>query len=64
MPAMSSGATDSLYFRARGVPSYGVASLFMKAQDGFAHGLNERVPVAGIAASLDQWDRVLRALAR
>lgn len=64
MPGMSSGATDSLHFRALGVPCYGVASLFMKAEDGFAHGLNERVPVAGIGASLDQWDRVLRALAR
>ncbi|MEA3389901.1 MAG: M20/M25/M40 family metallo-hydrolase [Pseudomonadota bacterium] len=63
MPAMSSGATDSLYFRALGVPSYGVSSLFMKAEDGFAHGLNERVPVAGIPASLDQWDRVVRKLA-
>lgn len=64
MPGMSAGATDSLYFRALGVPSYGVSSLFMKAQDGFAHGLNERVPVAGIGASLAQWDAVVRALAR
>lgn len=64
MPGMSAGATDSLYFRALGVPSYGVSSLFMKAQDGFAHGLNERVPVAGIAASLAQWDAVVRALAK
>ncbi|QGP80698.1 M20/M25/M40 family metallo-hydrolase [Sphingobium sp. CAP-1] len=64
MPGMSAGATDSLYFRALGVPSYGVSSLFMKAEDGFAHGLNERVPVAGIAASLEQWDRVVRALAK
>ncbi|MCI4589029.1 M20/M25/M40 family metallo-hydrolase [Sphingobium sp. BYY-5] len=64
MPGMSAGATDSLYFRALGVPSYGVSSLFMKAEDGFAHGLNERVPVAGIGASLEQWDRVVRALAR
>lgn len=64
MPAMSAGATDSLHFRALGVPSYGVASLFMKAEDGFAHGLNERVPVAGIPASLDQWERVVRALAK
>ncbi|WP_253343163.1 M20/M25/M40 family metallo-hydrolase [Sphingobium sp. OAS761] len=63
MPAMSAGATDSLYFRAAGVPSYGVSSLFMRAQDGFAHGLNERVPVAGIRESLEQWDRVIRALA-
>jgi acetylornithine deacetylase/succinyl-diaminopimelate desuccinylase-like protein len=63
MPAMSAGATDSLYFRALGVPSYGVASLYIKAEDGFAHGLNERVPVAGIPASLDQWERVVRTLA-
>lgn len=64
MPGMSAGATDSLYFRALGVPSYGVSSLFMKAQDGFAHGLNERVPVAGIRESLEQWDAVVRVLAR
>jgi hypothetical protein len=36
----------------------------MKAEDGFAHGLNERVPVSGIRESLEQWDRVVRALAR
>ena len=64
MPGMSAGATDSLYFRALGVPSYGVSSLFMKAEDGFAHGLNERVPVAGIGESLVQWDAVVRALAK
>ena len=64
IPSMSAGATDSMYFRAMGVPSYGVASLFMRAKDGFAHGLNERVPVAGIQASLDQWDRVIRTLSK
>jgi carboxypeptidase PM20D1 len=64
MPGMSAGATDSVHFRALDVPSYGVSSLFMKAQDGFAHGLNERVPVAGIRESLEQWDRVIRALAK
>ncbi|RYM11746.1 M20/M25/M40 family metallo-hydrolase [Sphingobium cupriresistens] len=64
MPGMSAGATDSLYFRALGVPSYGVSSLFMKAEDGFAHGLNERVPVAGIRESLEQWDAVVRGLAK
>lgn len=63
-PSMSAGATDSLYFRALGVPSYGVSSLFMKASDGFAHGLNERVPVAAIGASQGQWYAVLKALAK
>ena len=64
MPSMSGGATDSVHFRALGVPSYGVSSLFMKAEDGFAHGLNERAPVAGIGAALGQWEAVLRALAK
>jgi len=62
-PSMSGGASDSLHFRAVGVPSYGVAALFMRESDSFAHGLNERVPVAGIGAALDQWESVLRALA-
>ena len=34
------------------------------ARVGTAHGLNERVPVAGIGESLLQWDTVLRALAK
>ncbi|AHE56216.1 M20/M25/M40 family metallo-hydrolase [Sphingomonas sanxanigenens] len=62
IPSMSGGATDSFYFRVLGVPSYGVASLFMRDADGFAHGLNERAPVAGIGGALDQWDSVLRTL--
>ncbi|AEG48257.1 peptidase M20 [Sphingobium chlorophenolicum L-1] len=63
IPSMSAGATDSVYFRALGVPSYGVSSLFQRGEDGFAHGLDERVPVAGIKAALDQWERILKALA-
>jgi acetylornithine deacetylase/succinyl-diaminopimelate desuccinylase-like protein len=62
VPAMSAGATDSLYFRAAGVPSYGVSGLFSKASDSFAHGLNERVPVAAIAPALVHYDRLIRAL--
>ncbi|WP_150292274.1 M20/M25/M40 family metallo-hydrolase [Sphingobium estronivorans] len=64
IPTMSAGATDSLYFRALGIPSYGVSSLFQRGEDGFAHGLDERVPVAGIPAALDQWERVAKALAQ
>ncbi len=64
IPSMSAGATDSLYFRALGVASYGVSSLFQRGEDGFAHGLDERVPVAGIADALDQWERVVKALAQ
>lgn len=64
MPAMIAGATDSLYFRALGIPSYGVGTLFSKASDMYAHGLNERVPSDGIKASLDQWNSVIRDLSK
>jgi acetylornithine deacetylase/succinyl-diaminopimelate desuccinylase-like protein len=38
VPSMSAGATDSMFFRALGVPAYGVAGLFMKSSDDFSHG--------------------------
>ncbi|MBS0334487.1 MAG: M20/M25/M40 family metallo-hydrolase [Proteobacteria bacterium] len=63
-PNMSAGATDSMFFRAAGVPAYGVGGAFMKASDDFAHGLNERVPVNTIDGALFQWESVLKDLAK
>ena len=40
-----------------------VSSLFMKQSDEFAHGLNERVPVAAFYAGLDHWYVLLTTLA-
>jgi len=64
VPTMSAGATDSLHFRNAGVPSYGVGGAFMHPKDSFAHGLNERVPVATIDGALVQWRSLVRDLAR
>jgi acetylornithine deacetylase/succinyl-diaminopimelate desuccinylase-like protein len=64
VPSMSAGATDSLYFRNLGVPSYGVGGTFMHPKDSFSHGLNERVPVATIDGAVLQWRSLLRDLAR
>jgi carboxypeptidase PM20D1 len=64
VPVMSSGATDSMWFRARGVPSYGVSPMFMKPSDSFAHGLNERAPVGEIGPAVTFYRTVLRELAR
>jgi acetylornithine deacetylase/succinyl-diaminopimelate desuccinylase-like protein len=61
-PNMSAGATDGLHFRAAGVPTYGVSSLFNRAEDSFSHGLNERVPVNGIAPALAHWRSILKDL--
>jgi acetylornithine deacetylase/succinyl-diaminopimelate desuccinylase-like protein len=64
VPSMSAGATDSLYFRNVGVPSYGVGGILMHPDDSFAHGLNERVPVATIDGSVIQWRSLVRDLSR
>jgi acetylornithine deacetylase/succinyl-diaminopimelate desuccinylase-like protein len=64
VPSMSAGATDSLYFRNVGVPSYGVSGIFMSARDNYAHGLNERVPVATLDGALLEWRSLLRDLSR
>jgi acetylornithine deacetylase/succinyl-diaminopimelate desuccinylase-like protein len=64
VPTMSAGATDGLYYRNLGVPSYGVSGTFMHPKDNFAHGLNERVPVATIEGAVVQWRSLIRDLSR
>ncbi len=49
VPVLAAGATDSRFFRYRGVPSYGIVPIpvpppFVQGM----HGVNERVPVAGV----------------
>jgi len=63
VPNQASGASDGLYFRAAGIPTYGVAGMFSKESDAFAHGLNERVPVQGFYDALDYWYVLLKDLA-
>ena len=64
VPGMDAGASDSVYYRALGIPSYGVSGLFMKGSDVFVHGLNERIPLSAIAPALKHWDTMIRELAR
>ena len=62
-PIQESGGTDGLYFRAAGIPTYGVGEIFMKESDVFAHGLNERIPVAAFYDGLEHWYRLLKEVA-
>jgi carboxypeptidase PM20D1 len=64
VPTMTAGASDSLFFRAEGIPSYGVGTLFERDSDSYAHGLNERVRADGVPASLAQWHSLLVELTR
>lgn len=62
VPSMSAGATDSAHFRIYGIPSFGVAASFLRPEDEFAHGLDERLPVATLDPGVKQWETLLRTL--
>lgn len=60
--SQSSGASDSMWYRALGVPSYGASGTFMRESDDFSHGLDERVPIGNIAKSLEYYRLLLTEL--
>ena len=64
VPDMSTGATDGLYFRARGIPVYGVAGAWIVTPaDERAHGRDERIPVRAFYHNIDHWTDMIRTLA-
>jgi acetylornithine deacetylase/succinyl-diaminopimelate desuccinylase-like protein len=63
-PAMSSGASDSMWFRHQGVPSYGASPVFIKDSEDFSHGLNERTPIANIPPAITYYLSLVTQLSR
>ncbi|MBU6252987.1 MAG: M20/M25/M40 family metallo-hydrolase [Alphaproteobacteria bacterium] len=65
VPQMSTGATDGLYFRANGMPVYGVSGAWIiSPEDERAHGKDERLPVKSFYEDLDHWHDMVKALAQ
>lgn len=62
VPFMQTGATDSRFFRERGIPSYGIMPIAITEADGMrAHGIDERIPAASLVPGLKFFhDLVLR----
>lgn len=52
-PYMESGGTDGIVYRTAGIPTFATSGIFLKADDMFAHGLNERVPVTSFYEGID-----------
>lgn len=63
-PSMSAGASDSMHFRAVGIPSYGVSPIFIKESDEFSHGLNERTPVDNVPLGVTYYRSLLTDLTK
>ena len=62
-PYQESGGTDGIYLRAAGIPTYGVGATFIRNSDVFAHGLDERIPVASFYDGLEHWYVLLKEIA-
>jgi acetylornithine deacetylase/succinyl-diaminopimelate desuccinylase-like protein len=62
IPTMGTGATDSKYLRAVGIPGYGVSGLFGDPNDGRAHGKDERVLIKSYYQSQDFLYRLVKEL--
>lgn len=60
---MGTGATDGKHFRIAGIPTLAISGIFMRPEDNFAHGLNERVPKKAFYDALDHWTVILKDLA-
>jgi acetylornithine deacetylase/succinyl-diaminopimelate desuccinylase-like protein len=64
VPVMGTGATDSLYFRNAGIPTFGIDGTFGDMDDVRAHGRDERVGVKQYFEGLEFQYRLIKALAR
>jgi len=64
VPTMSTGATDGLYLRNAGIPTFGVDGLFDDIDDVRAHGRDERVGIKQFNEDLEFQYRLITALSK
>ncbi len=62
VPVMETGATDGLYLRNAGIPTYGVDGTFGDVDDVRAHGRDERVGVKQFYDGVEFQYRLIKAL--
>ncbi|MGP1283799.1 MAG: M20/M25/M40 family metallo-hydrolase [Parasphingopyxis sp.] len=64
IPFMSAGATDAIFTRGAGIPTYGIGGTWTIAGEPVgAHGLDERILADAFHGSIDIWESLLRTVA-
>jgi acetylornithine deacetylase/succinyl-diaminopimelate desuccinylase-like protein len=63
LPEMSPGASDGLFLRGAGIPTYGVGAVPEAPDDDTSHAPNERIRVTAFNQALEYWYRLTRRLA-
>jgi acetylornithine deacetylase/succinyl-diaminopimelate desuccinylase-like protein len=61
IPVMASGATDGMYTRSSGIPTYGVSAIAENPDDVRAHGKDERVGAESFYKATQFWFELTRA---
>ena len=62
IPTMGTGATDSKYLRAAGIPAYGTSGIFNDVDDVRAHGRDERILVRSLYEGQEYLYRLVKRL--
>jgi len=60
IPTMVAGATDGMYTRSAGIPTYGVSAINEDPEDVRAHGRDERVGVESFHKAAEFWLNLMR----
>ncbi len=63
IPQMSIGATDAIYTRNAGIPTYGISAIAEDPDDNRAHGQDERIGVQSFTLATEYWYRLVKRLA-
>jgi len=61
-PVMATGATDGLYTRGAGIPTYGISAIALPSADNREHGIDERIKQSAFDDSVEFWYRLLMTL--
>jgi acetylornithine deacetylase/succinyl-diaminopimelate desuccinylase-like protein len=64
VPALNIGASDSVYTRAAGIPTYGLCSIFYDLDDDRAHADDERIGVANFYEGVEFTYRLLKLMSQ
>ncbi|WP_353229496.1 M20/M25/M40 family metallo-hydrolase [Novosphingobium sp.] len=64
IPMQESGASDSMFYRALGVPAYNASPTFTRRNEQFSHGLNERVRLVNIKPALTYYFNLIPDLTK
>jgi len=62
LAGMSTGATDGLYTRSAGIPTYGISAIAQSAEGNNEHGIDERIAISAFKDSVEFWYRIMSTL--